>query len=64
MVFRWRNPWGDVGQPLIAAAIAGIPAGACHVMLDGITGQVIASGVFLSVYGGAWLYNHRSASLA
>ena len=59
MVFRWRNPWGDVGQPLIAAVIAAIPAVACHVMLDGITGQVIASGVFLFVYGGAWLYHRR-----
>lgn len=64
MVFRWRNPWGDIGHPLIAAAIAAVPALACRVTIDGITGQVIASAAFLLVYGGAWLYHRRTGTVA
>ncbi len=58
MVFRWRNPWGDIGRPLMAALVATAPALACLMMIEGVTGQLIASGAFLLVYGGAWL-NHR-----
>jgi O-antigen/teichoic acid export membrane protein len=59
MVFRWRNPWGDIGHPLIAAVMAGIPATACRLMVDGITGQVIASLAFLLAYLLAWRhYRH------
>jgi O-antigen/teichoic acid export membrane protein len=60
MVFLWRNPWGDISRPLIAASLATVPALACRVMIDGIGGQIIAAAVFLLVYGGAWLY-HRSS---
>jgi O-antigen/teichoic acid export membrane protein len=60
-VFRWRNPWGDVGHPLIAALLAMAPAIACRVMIDGSAGQLIASSAFLVVYGAAWLYHCRSA---
>ena len=59
MVFRWQNPWGDVGRPLLAAAIAAVPAIACRVMIAGLTGQVIAALVFFLVYGGGWLLNRR-----
>jgi O-antigen/teichoic acid export membrane protein len=62
MVFRWRNPWGDIGRPLIAALLATGPALACYAMIAGTTGQIVASGVFLFVYGGAWLYHRRSAT--
>jgi O-antigen/teichoic acid export membrane protein len=62
MVFRWRNPWGDIGHPLIAAFIATVPAVACWGTIDGAAGQLVASGVFLFVYGGAWLYHRRSAT--
>jgi O-antigen/teichoic acid export membrane protein len=62
MVFRWQNPWGDVGKPLFAAAIAGIPAVACRVLVAGMNGQVIAAVVFLVIYGAAWLlYRRRDA---
>ena len=60
MVFRWRNPWGDVGRPLLAAVIAAAPAIACRLLIDGIIGQVIAALVFLLLYGGAWLHHRRS----
>jgi O-antigen/teichoic acid export membrane protein len=62
LVFRWRNPWADVGRPLTAALLATGPALACYAMIDGTMGQLVASGVFLLVYGGAWLYYRRSAT--
>jgi len=61
LVFRWRNPWADVGHPLIAALLAAGPALACRMIIDGAAGQLAASGVFLFVYGGAWLHYRRSA---
>src|ERR1043166_7019691 len=60
MVFRWQNPWGDVGRPLLAAAIATIPAAACRFLIDGMAGEVIAALVFLLFYGGAWLQHRYS----
>ena len=60
MVFRWRNPWADIGHPLVAALIATAPALACRLMIEGILGQVVAALVFLLVYGSAWLYYRRS----
>ena len=61
-VFRWRNPWGDVGHPLIAASLAIIPALVCRVTIDGIAGQLTAAAAFLLLYGVAWLYYRRSHS--
>jgi hypothetical protein len=61
-VFRWRNPWADIGHPLMAALVAVAPALACYAIIDGTTGQLTATGVFLFVYGGAWLYYRRSAT--
>ncbi|MDP9004812.1 MAG: oligosaccharide flippase family protein [Verrucomicrobiota bacterium] len=59
-VFRWRNPWGDIGRPLIAALFAIVPALICRATISGIAGQLIASGAFLLIYGGAWLHYRRS----
>jgi O-antigen/teichoic acid export membrane protein len=64
MVFRWQNPWGDVGKPLLAAAIAGVPAVGCRFLIAGVPGQVIAAVVFLIIYGAAWLYQRRSETSA
>ena len=61
-VFRWRNPWTDIGHPLIAALLALVPALICRVLIDGIAGQLIATGTFLAVYGVAWLYHRRAAT--
>jgi O-antigen/teichoic acid export membrane protein len=59
MVFRWQNPWGDIGRPLLAAAIAAIPAVACRVMIKGISGEVSAALLFLALYGIAWWHHRR-----
>jgi O-antigen/teichoic acid export membrane protein len=60
MVFRWQNPWGDVGRPLLVAIIASLPAVACRLLIDGMTGQIAAALVFLLIYGLAWLHHRRS----
>jgi O-antigen/teichoic acid export membrane protein len=60
MVFRWQNPWGDVGKPLLAAVMAGVPAILCRVLIDGMSGQVIAAVAFLLIYGAVWLRLRRS----
>ncbi|HVF71771.1 MAG TPA: oligosaccharide flippase family protein [Chthoniobacterales bacterium] len=59
MVFRWQNPWGDVGKPLLAAIIAGIPAIICRSMIDGMTGEIVSASVFLLIYGVGWLHHRR-----
>jgi len=59
MVFRWQNPWGDVGKPLLAAAIAAVPAVPCRIFIEGMTGQFIAAIVFLIAYGAVWLFQRR-----
>ena len=61
-VFRWRNPWGDVRHPLLAALIAAVPAIVCRLLINGMTGQVIAALVFLLLYGGGWLRYRRSTA--
>jgi O-antigen/teichoic acid export membrane protein len=63
MVFRWRNPWGDIGRPLTAALVAGIPAAVCRMTIDGTAGQILASLTFLLVYLLAWLHYRRSARI-
>jgi O-antigen/teichoic acid export membrane protein len=64
MVFRWQNPWGDLGQPVLAALIALVPAIACRLFIAEMTGQVIAALVFLVVYGAAWIYYRRGQAHA
>ena len=58
LVFRWRNPWAGISQPLIAALAASVPALMCYTMIDGVAGQVISAVAFLVVYFAAWQY-HR-----
>jgi O-antigen/teichoic acid export membrane protein len=60
MVFRWQNPWGDIGRPLVAAVIAALPAVACRLLINGMIGQVVAALVFLLIYALAWLQHRRS----
>jgi len=62
LVFRWRNPWGDIGHPLIAAVLAIAPALVCRVTIGGIAGQLVGAAAFLLVYGLAWLYYRKSES--
>jgi O-antigen/teichoic acid export membrane protein len=62
MVFRWENPWGDIGRPLLAAMIAAVPAAACRVWIEGMAGQVTAALVFLLLYLFAWLHHRHSVT--
>ncbi|HEV2095640.1 MAG TPA: polysaccharide biosynthesis C-terminal domain-containing protein, partial [Chthoniobacterales bacterium] len=62
LVFRWRNPWAEVGWPVLAALIAGVPALVCRMLIDGIVGQVIASAVFGIIYFIVW--KHRRTAEA
>jgi O-antigen/teichoic acid export membrane protein len=55
-IFHWRNPWADIGHPLIAAFVAIIPALVCRAMIDGVMGQLIATVAFLLIFLVAWLY--------
>jgi O-antigen/teichoic acid export membrane protein len=64
IVFRWQNPWGDIGRPLLVAIIAAIPAVACRLLIGGVAGQIIAAGIFLAIYGTAWLYQQRGKAHA
>jgi O-antigen/teichoic acid export membrane protein len=63
IVFRWQNPWGDIGRPLLAALVAVAPAIACRSLIDGLTGQVLSAMIFLLIYGGAWLHHRRSTTM-
>jgi len=58
-VFRWRNPWANVGPPFLAAIAAALPAGIVRALMDGVPGEIAASLVFLVVYLIAWLYYRR-----
>lgn len=62
MVFRWQNPWGDVGRPLLAAIVAAVPAVSCRFLIAGLSGQIIAALVFLLLYSLAWLHHRRRAT--
>lgn len=57
--FRWQNPWANIKQPVIAALAATLPAVACRVMINGVSGQLIAAAAFVIVYFVAWRY-HRA----
>jgi O-antigen/teichoic acid export membrane protein len=57
-VFHWKDSWSDIRPPLIAAAIALIPALVCRTFLSGIAGQVISAAAFLAVFGVQWLQHH------
>jgi O-antigen/teichoic acid export membrane protein len=53
-VFGWRNPWGEVGWPLLAALVAGVPAFVCRILIEGVPGQLIACAVFAVIYFIIW----------
>ena len=64
LVFRWRNPWSSFRRPIFAAVIAFLPAFGCRLLLDGVTGQVVAGVVFLAIFGASWLHHRRSTKPA
>lgn len=58
-VFRWANPWANIGPPFLAALVAALPAAACRAMMDGISAEIASALVFLLVYLLGWLYYRR-----
>jgi len=59
-VFRWRNPWRQIAPPVVATAIALVPAVTCRVLLQGMTAQLTAAAVFLGIYGIQLGYHFRT----
>jgi len=57
-VFHWKDSWSDIRPPLIAAAIALVPALICRSFLGGIPGQLISAGFFLAIFGVQWWQHH------
>lgn len=52
-VFGWSWPWASLRRPLAAFAIALGPAVVVR-LLGGLAGEVLAAGLFLALYAGAW----------
>jgi O-antigen/teichoic acid export membrane protein len=57
-VFHWKDSWSDIRPPLVAAAIALLPAIVCRVLLSGIMAQVTSAAVFLAIFGVQWWQHH------
>jgi hypothetical protein len=57
-VFHWKDSWSDIRPPLLAAAIALLPAIVCRVLLSGIIAQVTSAAVFLAIFGVQWWQHH------
>jgi O-antigen/teichoic acid export membrane protein len=60
LVFRWRNPWDGIRRPILTAIIAFVPALSCRLLLNGVTGQIIAGLVFIAVFSAGWFRYRRS----
>jgi O-antigen/teichoic acid export membrane protein len=58
-VFGWRNPWANLGAPLIGALVALVPALVCRAIISGVAGEISSSVVFLGVYFIVWR-RHRA----
>jgi O-antigen/teichoic acid export membrane protein len=64
LVFHWRNPWSSIRRPIFTAIIAFVPALSCRLLLGGNTGQIVASLIFIVLFGAGWLHDRRSSKLA
>jgi O-antigen/teichoic acid export membrane protein len=58
-VFKWRNPWSNLAPPIIAAAIAFLPATLCRTAINGMAGQITAAVLFLGIFGLEWKFYSR-----
>ena len=63
IVFRWRNPWANVGWPLLAALLASGPALACRALINGVAGQLISCAVFGLIYFVIWMRRRGDESM-
>lgn len=53
-VFGWRNPWANLGAPLIGALVALVPALVCRAIISGVAGEISSSVIFLGAYFIVW----------
>lgn len=53
-VFGWSWPWASLRRPLAAFAIAVVPAVGVRLSSGGLLGELLAAGLFLALYAGAW----------
>jgi O-antigen/teichoic acid export membrane protein len=59
-VFRWGNPWANIGPPFLGALVAVVPALVCRALISGVVGEISSSVVFLGAYFFVWrLYRAR-----
>jgi O-antigen/teichoic acid export membrane protein len=63
-VFRWRNPWANIGPPFIGAVVALVPALVCRALISGVAGEISSSVVFLGVYFIVWRRHRARQSLS
>lgn len=55
-VFRWRNPWSNLGPPFFAALVALPPALVCRFLISSSAGEISSGLVFLAVYFVVWRF--------
>jgi O-antigen/teichoic acid export membrane protein len=63
-VFRWPNPWKELTDVMIVAALAIVPATVCRLLFPNTAGQVTAALLCLAVFTAGWLYYRQTAPLA
>ena len=63
VVFGWQPQWRHVLPPILAGAIAIVPAIGCRIAFNGLTGQLAAATAFLAIFGGTWQYRRMRHSL-
>jgi len=63
-VFRWRNPWANVGAPFLGALVTLVPALVCRALISGVAGEISSSVVFLGVYFMVWRRHRARTALA
>ena len=54
-VFGWHWPWRGLVRPLVAAAVAAVPAAALA-LVGGAWAEVAAALLFVGLYAGGWLW--------
>lgn len=53
-VFGWSWPWGSLKRPLLAFAVAFLPAALLRMSTDGIVMEAVAGGLFVLLYAASW----------
>lgn len=62
-VFHWPNPWREVRNVIIVAAIAIVPAAVCRLAFPSVIGQIVSALLCLAVFAAGWFYYRRTQPL-